>query len=667
MKILIDWIPDKLLQAIGWTLIHSLWQLVLIAGLLWLMLNVLHRSAPATKYAIAVGALILSVLATVGTFLYEFDFSAPSAGEFNERYFSEISIESSSIQQADAGISAGIRALSVWIEGSLPLLVNIWILGALLFMFRLLNSLSELRGLRNSSSEVEDFQMQKMLYRLAGKMGIKGKVNLRVSSFGASPLTFGAIKPIILFPAGLLLQLSPAHLEAILAHELAHVRRNDYLANLLLSSLDVIFFFHPCYWWMNTTVKELRENAADDLVVKAGIEPKTLATSLAEVLNFAKQNPPELALAAGKHRNPTLQRIKRILGYPAQNYPQTPIISIPMLLTLFLSVGLMASAQQDAPKSTVPVAPKAPIAGIEPTFAAPTLPDTIVKPAQQKVKAPEVASGNHFIISKDGVKYRIQGNLMISGSDTVVMSAQTLAALDELRDFDEANMPQLDIPVAPAFPEGFAPVPDFDFSVDIPVMPAMPPTPTMDIPEFTFDVPTPMDLGIDINVPPFNFFGDTTEMTKEEKEKWALNLEIKAKEWEEKFQRDFAPKIKEFELKMEEWQAANAPKMKEFEERMKAWQEQTGPAMEAYQLKISEWEAANAPKMKEFEEKMKLWQEAQGPKMKEFEAKMEEWELAQKPKMDEFHRKMEVWKQGHEAKMEQVQKLLQNELKKKEN
>jgi bla regulator protein BlaR1 len=667
MKILIDWIPDKLLQAIGWTLIHSLWQLVLIAGLLWVMLKVLHRSVPATKYAIAVGALILSVLATVGTFLYEFDFSAPSVGVFNERYISETSIEASSIQQADAGISAGIQAVSVWIEDSLPLLVNVWILGALLFMFRLLNSLSELRGLRNSSSEVEDFQMQKMLYRLAGKMGIKGKVNLRASSFGASPLTFGAIKPVILFPAGLLLQLSPAHLEAILAHELAHVRRNDYLANLLLSSLDVIFFFHPCYWWMNTTVKELRENAADDLVVKAGIEPKTLATSLAEVLNFAKQNPPELALAAGKHRNPTLQRIKRILGYPAQNYPQTPIISIPMLLTLFLSVGLMASAQQDAPKYTVPVAPRAPIAGIEPTFTAPTLPDAIVKPAQQKAKAPHVASGNHIVISKDGVKYRIQGNLLIAGSDTVVMSAQALAALDALRDFDEDNMPRLDIPVAPVFSEGFAPVPDLDFSVDIPAMPAMPPTPIMDIPEFALDVPTPMDFGMDLDVLPFHFFGDTTKMTKEEKEKWAQDIEVKAKEWEEKFRRDFAPKIKEFELKMEEWQAANAPKMKEFEERMKAWQEQAGPAMEAYQLKISEWEAANAPKMKEFEEKMKLWQEAQEPKMKEFEAKMKEWELAQKPKMDEFHRKMEVWKQGHEAKMEEVQKLLQNELKKKEN
>src|SRR5690606_17121582 len=388
MKFLIDWIPENFLQAMGWTLVHSLWQLVLIACVLWVVLKLSRRSKPAFKYGLAVGALVVSLVLSIGTFVYEYQPLSITSSSLSVRELQIIS-SSSSILQTEAGIDYGVGRASLWVEQNIPLLVNFWFLGALLFLFRMVNSLSEIRNLRRSSRSADDFQLRKTLYRLAAKMGISTHVQLRISNSGVSPLTFGVLKPVILFPAGLLFQLSPAQLEAIIAHELAHVKRNDYLANLLLSGLEVIFFYHPCYWWMNATVKELRENAADDLVMKAGVEPKTLATSLAEVLNFAKQNPPELALAAGKHRNPTLQRIKRILGYPAQNYPQTPIISIPMLLTLFLSVGLLASAQQDAPKSTVPVAPKAPIAGIEPTFAAPTLPDTIVKPAQQKVKAPE--------------------------------------------------------------------------------------------------------------------------------------------------------------------------------------------------------------------------------------------------------------------------------------
>ncbi len=671
MKILIDWIPDNLLQALGWTLVHSLWQLVVIAGLLWLVLKIMHRSRPAVKYGLAVGALVLSLIVSSATFIYEYQ-PVDELTTLSSVADTSVFWESSALLKAEAGIETGVDRAIYWIEQNIPLLVNLWVLGAMLFMFRLVNSLSEIRGLRNSSSLVDDFQIQKIVYRLAGKMGISAEVQLRVSSFGVSPLTFGTLKPVILFPAGLLFQLSPEQLEAIIAHELAHVKRNDYIANLLLSGLEVLFFFHPCYWWMNNTVKELRENAADDLVLQTGVEPKALANSLAEVLNFAKQNPPELAMAAGKHRNPTLQRIKRILGYPSQNYPQTPIISIPMLLTLFLSVGLMASAQQDAPKQVGPITPKAPVAAIQQTFPDPVTPqDTVVKkPAEPKAKAPDFVYGNHIVTDETGQAYRISGDLLISNGDTIVMSDKTKAALDRLRTFDSENMPHFDVPPAPIFPVDMelAPLPAFDFSMDMPVMAAMPVIPAFEMDDMVFPMPEmDVDFAFEYDMAPFPAWEDTTKMTKEEKQKWAKDMELKAKEWETKFEKEFAPKVKEFELKMEEWEAANGPKMKEFEEKMKVWQEANGPKMKEFELKMEEWQAANEPKMKEFEEKMKAWQEAQGPKMKEFELKMKEWEEAQKPKMEEFQRKMEVWQKEHEAKMEEFQKLLKEDLKKDKN
>ena len=671
MNLLIDWIPENFLQALGWTLVHSLWQLILIASLLWLVLKITHGSRPAVKYGLAVGALVLSMVVSVVTFSFEYSIGNKPAMLISASDLENI-LADPSMLRAEAGIESSINKASFWIEQNIPLLVNLWILGSLLFLFRLVNSLSEIRGLRKSSNAVIDFQLQKTLYRLAEKMGVAADVEMRVSTFGVSPLTFGSFKPIILFPAGLLFQLAPAQLEAIIAHELAHVKRNDYLANLLLSGLEVIFFFHPCYWWMNTTVKELRENAADDLVIKTGIEPKTLATSLAEVLNFAKQNPPELALAAGKQRNPTLQRIKRILGYPSQNYPQTPIISIPMILTLFLCVGLMASAQQDAPKQTGPITSGAPMVGVEWTTPSPSFQDTVKKAKEPNAKIPSFGYGEHVITNDQGQTYRIKGDLLISDGDTVIMSAKTKAALDQLRTFDSENMPHFDVPMAPGFPMDFtvAPIPPFEFTMDMPVMASIPPMPPMDMADFAFAMPE-MDMSFDFefdqDLTPFHFSTDTTKMTKEEKEKWAKEMELKAKEWEEKFEKDFEPKIKEFENKMKEWEAVNGPKMKEYEAKIEAWHAANGPKIEEFEAKMEEWQAANGPKMKEFEEKMKAWQETHGPKMEEFELKMKEWEAAQKPKMEEFQRKMEVWQKEHQTKMEEFQKLLQEDLKKNDN
>ncbi len=317
MKLLNEWIPEHLLYALGWTLVHSVWQLILIAGLLWIALRIVQSKSPDFKYKLALGGMGLSLIVAVGTFIYEYSLFNPVSAQ-NLNSFQVIFLDQAA-GSSELNFESTIQNLVNWIEIQLPLLVNIWFLGALLFMFRLVNSLSELRTMRKASSESNDFQLEKMLYRLSGKLGIDKIPALRITQAGQSPVTFGFLKPIILIPAGLIFHLSPAQLEAIIAHELAHVKRNDYLANLLQSGLEVLFFYHPCYWWMSQTVKEMRENAADDLVIQAGVSPKELAYALAEVLNFARQNPPELALAAGKRRNPTLQRIKRILGYPAKS------------------------------------------------------------------------------------------------------------------------------------------------------------------------------------------------------------------------------------------------------------------------------------------------------------------------------------------------------------
>lgn len=638
MKLLNERIPDELLTALGWTLVHSLWQLIVVAGLLWIGLRMLKKSSPALKYGLAVGALVFSFVVTLGTFSYQW--SKTDSGPSFTKAEVDFLLSQPGLLPQQATLESSVDQATRWIETNLPVLVNFWFFGALLFLFRLLNSLSEIRGLRKSAQLVADFEVQKMTYRLVGRLGISREVELRMSEMAHSPLTFGTIKPVILLPAALIFHLSPAQLEAIIAHELAHVKRNDYLSNLLLSGLEILFFFHPCYWWMSQTVKELRENAADDLALKAGIQPKVLATSLAEVLNFAKQNPPELALAASKKRNPTLLRIKRMLGYETENYPQTSIISIPMLLTLFLSAGLMASAQQDAPKSEFQIEKSAAIQSrLEIAPAWDTIPTSNLR--NSKIENHRIS-----ITTEDGKTYHIIGDKMISGKDTLAISSKVRLELEKLMQFDAENMPELIIPDAPEFDhEWIAPAPDYDLDIPLPPDPIEPP-----FESFEFE-----------NFSTWNFsFGDTSKMSKEERERWRKKIELLAKEGAnhaEKLSKEWEKKWRENESvrreKMEEWEAKFQqefqPKLKEFEQKMKAWQE------------------SNEPKIKEFESKMKAWQEAQEPKMKEFELKMKEWEAAHKPKMEEFQRKMEAWQKEHQVKMEEFQKLLKEEFQKEKN
>lgn len=651
MTLLTDWISEELLKALGWTLVHSLWQLIVVAGILWVVLHLVKKSSPALKYGLAVSALGFSFLLTLATFAYEWSQSFATPGfTFEEAQLVLLAFERDLQEVTFESRTAQIMA---WIDQNLPILVNFWFFGSLLFLFRLLNSLSEIRNFRKSASLLQDFELEKITYRLMGKLGINRSVQLRSSAIAQSPLTFGTVKPVILLPAALIFQLSPAQLEAIIAHELAHVKRNDYLSNLLLSGLEILFFFHPCYWWMSQTVKELRENAADDLAIKAGIQPKVLATSLAEVLNFAKQNPPELALAAGKKRNPTLLRIKRMLGYPTENYPQTPIISLPMLLTLFLSAGLMASAKQDAPKPIEPVVQKSDAISIQAAFEPLAIADTIPdkpKPAPEAPKEAKVASENLMIFSgEDGFAYKIKGDTLIFKSDTVLLSGKTREALRKLQNIEKSTFPPLDFPAAPDMPTiALGQVPLFHLE-------DMPPMPLLEMEEFPLFLDpkdTPMLTPMDGEFPGLYFRTDTSKLSKEEQ-----------KQWEEKI-KDFSTKM---EKRSEEWAARWKENAAEREARITAWQKEMEPKMKEFEEKMKAWQEAQGPKLKEFEEKMKAWQEAQEPRMKEFELRMKEWEAAQKPKMEEFQKKMEAWQKEHQARIEEFQKLLKEELQKKKD
>lgn len=635
-----DWISDKLLHALGWTLVHSIWQLLLVAGVLWLALKLARKASPALTYGMGVGALLLSFLATLATFLYLWT-----------RPEGTLILPGEPVNSSPSMDWEGFLAQVIfWTEQNLSLVVNFWFFGAILFLFRLIAQLTEVRNLRKNSLPFENLEIQTLTDRLVTNLGIRRKIEIRTTERAHSPVTFGVLTPVILLPAALIFQLSPAHLEAVIAHELAHVKRNDYLSNLLLSTLEVLFFFHPCYWWMSQTVKELRESAADELALKAGISSTDLANALAEVLQFASQHPPELSLAAGKKRNPTLLRIKRMLGYPTENYPQTPLISIPMVLTLLLCAGLVASAPQDPAPMRASFEQNSERSGLV------YLQDTTRKSGMDSARTMLVQSTKEMDLTltlDDGKTYLIKGGKLIHGGDTILLSPKAKAALEKLSSIQvkgERLPPMAPMPPMPPM----ASMPGMNPMAAMPEMPPMapmapmPPMPPM-APMTGFEIPPVPMVGFE--VPSFDFMamegfpiqvlegisslGDTTKMSKAEKEKWGKSVqeraenwskefEMKAQEWEEKFQKEFAPKLKEFESKMKDWEKENEPRMKEFESKMKAWEESQGPKLKEFEQKIKEWELANKPRMEEFQKRMDVWQKEQQSRIREFQLLLQE-------------------------------------------
>ena len=152
------------------------------------------------------------------------------------------------------------------------------------------------------------------------------------------PTVIGWLRPVILLPAACLTGLTPAQLESIIAHELAHIRRHDYLINLLQSAVETLLFYHPAVWWVSRRIREERENCCDDLVVEVCGDRVGYARALA-TLEELRPASAQLALAAGGA--PLLQRIRRVLGQGERSAgrPAWPLAGVLVVLLLAVTAA----------------------------------------------------------------------------------------------------------------------------------------------------------------------------------------------------------------------------------------------------------------------------------------------------------------------------------------
>ena len=148
-----------------------------------------------------------------------------------------------------------------------PWIAFVWFIGFAVTTIRNFGGWQATRRLRSLSKDVDHPGAHFLLRKLSERLGIRSEVRLRECELVRTPIVFGWLKPMVLTPIGLLTQLTNDQLEALLAHELGHVRRHDYLCNGLQTLAESLLFFHPAVWWLSRCIRLEREYCCDDLAV----------------------------------------------------------------------------------------------------------------------------------------------------------------------------------------------------------------------------------------------------------------------------------------------------------------------------------------------------------------------------------------------------------------
>ena len=348
---------DALIRALGMGLLHSLWQCALIGALAWLALRTLRHASPQARYVVACAALAACVLWPAAEVFRQLSMATAPTFDMSTTVAPPRDIASMVAAFVAPDRPAGLRAI---VEAALPWLVAIWAAGACLMLLRLAGGLSWVHRLQRDTldigDDVESQLWQTRLDRLAQRFGLSG-VRLAVFDDTGGPLSTGFLRPMVLVPASLLARMPVDMLEALLAHELAHIRRHDYLANLLQRAAEALLFHHPVVWWLSQRIRHEREQAADMLAASITGEPRRLALALYELDRFSSErnDSPIPTLAQAAHGGHLMSRIQSLLRTERRVSPGAA--AIPVIGLAVACIACFAYAQST--QTATPVAPVA--------------------------------------------------------------------------------------------------------------------------------------------------------------------------------------------------------------------------------------------------------------------------------------------------------------------
>ncbi len=324
---------DPWMTTLGWTLLHSLWQGVIVYLLLLLIRRMLPSASASVKYAFATGSMAAILLCSAGTFICILQRSPTALPASNEIISLPGDVFSTTAMEANPLTS--LLAISRWINNQIQWIVGAWMIGALFFGIRLMKAWWHTRQIQLEGDSIVGFWKTR-LQELALDCGISRTILLLQSRLIDAPILLGYVKPVILLPVGMLSGLSTEQVETILLHELAHIQRSDYIVNLVQSFAEVIFFFNPWVWAISSEICLEREQCCDDRVVKVR-SPLAYAQALHQ-LEEARSIDPTFVLAASGRKNQLLKRIKRIME-PSEKKEEGREKVFPALLVIVALLG----------------------------------------------------------------------------------------------------------------------------------------------------------------------------------------------------------------------------------------------------------------------------------------------------------------------------------------
>lgn len=328
---------SPLVERLGWTLVHFLWQGAAIAAILAVALAILKRSAPSARHAAACVSLLIMAIAPIVTFAVvrpneplrgessrsdAIETVAPRAIKTTERKNVNKNNSSQSLTLIPIGDPPpSNHPIAAGIERHLPFVVAGWLAGVIVLSIRLAGGVIVLgrlrtRGVRplNEWYEVRD--------RVLERMRVHRVIDLFESNLARVPLVVGVFKPVVLVPASAVSGLSAAEFEAILAHEFAHVMRHDLVINILQNVVETLLFHHPAVWWVSGVIRRERESCCDDVAVAVCGDRLSYARALASLESIRTTGSAALVAASG---GSLVDRVRRILNLEDSQMKRTKL------------------------------------------------------------------------------------------------------------------------------------------------------------------------------------------------------------------------------------------------------------------------------------------------------------------------------------------------------
>jgi beta-lactamase regulating signal transducer with metallopeptidase domain len=372
MSDLIQMLNHPFVETLGWSLIHFLWQGMLIATLAAVVLALLKNASASLRYFVACLAFVLMAAAPAATVwtLNSDRATASGTAANNTEVASAIAGPSgngsvvttddlaATLPQtpdelpehpADGPLTTATatETSAGTLEPWLTTLVAGWLFGVTALSLRLVLTLLQVSRLRTQITSIVPQEMTDRLAELTRRLGVSRPVRLAQSALVEVPTVIGALKPLILLPATAMTGLSAEQLDAILAHEIAHIRRHDYLVNLVQTVIETLLFYHPGVWWLSGKIRQERENCCDDIASDLCENPIRYAEAL---VRMEELRTPAGGLALAATGGSLRSRIRRLLG-PTSHESSTSwwvggLVSLLIVFGFVVTLGSLSTQSQ---------------------------------------------------------------------------------------------------------------------------------------------------------------------------------------------------------------------------------------------------------------------------------------------------------------------------------